>query len=206
MVYQDVRRPRPVPSTLQLLPTSNPNLVGIQILYPTEACLPVPCASPPVTFDWATFTLLFPEFECLTEARVQQYFNMATMFVRNTPGNPAICILPQLLNLVTAHIAWLLSPKDSSGNPSLTGSASNAGLVGRISSATQGSVSVGTTLDGQPGSPSEQWYAQSQYGLLAFQAMAAFRVARYTVSPTLVALGTGFVPAGYWNGPWGQWA
>lgn len=158
---------------------------------------------PPVTFNWTMFTTLFPEFGCLTEAQGQAYFMMAGLYVANDPCNPAICILPQLLNLVTAHVAWLLCPKDASGNPATSGSNNGGSLVGRINSATQGSVSVGTTLDGHPGSPSEAFYAQTRYGLLAWQAMAQFRLFRYTVSPTLVALGTGpggFLPGGFWNG------
>lgn len=159
---------------------------------------------PPVTFNWQTFSAMFPAFACLTEAQGNGYFALAQLYCANSTRNPAFCagILPQLLYLVTAHVAWLLSPKDADGNPSTTGSTNSGGLVGRINSATQGSVSVGTTLDGTPGSPSEAFFAQSVWGLMYWQACAQFRLARYTVSPTLVALGTGpgdFLPGGFWG-------
>lgn len=168
-----------------------------------EGCDPVPSApTPAVTFDWTYFTALFPEFSCLNETQGQAYFDMAGIYVANVPTNPANCvgILKQLLMLVTAHIAWLLCPKDSSGNPSATGTNNTGGLVGRISSAHQGSVSVSMTLDGEPGSPSMTFYAQTKYGLLAWQAMAQFRTARWTVSPTLAAMVPGWLPGGFWGG------
>ena len=162
--------------------------------------------TPVVTFDktwFTTFTAMFPTFGCLTQEQVGAYFNIATLYVANDASNPAVCILSQLLYLVTAHVAWLLSPKDANGNPTADGggSSSSAGLVGRISQATQGSVSVTTELDVMPGS--ESWYAQSQYGLMAWQAMAQFRTARYTVSPTFVGgpvfPGAPWLPVNFWG-------
>lgn len=162
--------------------------------------------TPVVTFDttwFTTFRAMFPVFDCLTQEQVGAYFNFAGLYVANSRFNPAICILPQLLYLVTAHIAWLLSPKDANGNPTADGGGSSGGggLVGRISSATQGSVSVTTDLAVQPGS--EAWYAQSQWGLMAWTAMAGYRTARYTVSPTMVGgpvfPGAPWLPVNFWG-------
>lgn len=155
--------------------------------------------TPVVTYDatwFTTFTAMFSEFSCLTQAQVGGYFMRATLFVANSPDNPAICILPQLLYLLTAHVAWLSSPKGADGNPVASGGGSGGGgLVGRITSATQGSVNV--SLDMGPSSgPQEAWYNQTQYGAMAYAAMAPFRTFRYTVVPTNV--GGPLYPAAPW--------
>lgn len=165
--------------------------------------------TPVVTFDgtwFTTWTTMFPAFCALTEAQGQAYFTLATLYVENSTRNPAWCagILPQLLYLVTAHVAWLLAPRDANGNPAAQGTPASP-IVGRINSATQGSVSVGAALDGEQGSPSQQFYMQSPYGMLAWQAMAALRTFRYTVNPTnvgnlLAPLGlNSVIPAGFWT-------
>ena len=164
--------------------------------------------TPVVIFDdtwFTTWTAMFPAFGCLTETQGQAYFNLATLYVENSTRNPAWCagILPQLLYLVTAHVAWLLAPRDANGNPAPQGTPA-AQIVGRINSATQGSVSVGTVLDGEPGSPSQAFYSQTEYGLMAWQAMAALRTYRYTVNPTNVGnvfgqFGVSWLPSGFWT-------
>lgn len=154
--------------------------------------------TPVVTFNTAwfnTFTAMFPVFGCLTQPQVEGYFNISGLYVANSPRNPAICILPQLLYLVTAHIAWLMLPKDANGNPATNGSASSGSLVGRITNATQGSVNVGLEM-GPSSGPQEAWYNQTQFGAMAWVAMAPFRTARYLVSPTMV--GGPVFPAAPW--------
>jgi len=164
------------------------------------------CTSTPVvTFDSAwfqKFTAMFPVFGCLTQEQVSAYFDLATLYVANDARNPAICVLPQLLYLVTAHIAWMMSPKDASGNPTASpGGSFSGGLVGRISQATQGSVSVTTEFNASPGS--EQWYMQTIWGEAAWVAMSQFRNARYTVSPTNVGgpvfPGAPWLPVNFWG-------
>jgi hypothetical protein len=152
---------------------------------------------PVVTFNWMQFITWFPEFSCLTQAQGQAYFDMAGLYCANSTQNPLWCagVLPQVLNLVTAHVAWLLAPRDGNGNPAAQGTPASQ-IVGRINSASQGSVSVGTTLDGEPGSPSEQFFSQTRYGLMAWQAMAVGRTARYLANPTIV--GSVAFPAAPW--------
>jgi hypothetical protein len=141
-----------------------------------------------VTFNWTMFTTWFPEFSCLNQTQGQAYFDMAGLYCANSQQNPLFCfgILPQVMMLVTAHVAWLLAPRDENGNPAAQG-APGSPIVGRINTATQGSVSVGATLDGEAGSPSEQFFSQTKYGLMAWQAMAVGRTARYIANPTVVA-------------------
>jgi hypothetical protein len=153
--------------------------------------------TPAVTFNWTTFRTWFPEFSCLNEAQGQAYFDMAGLYCANSTQNPLWCygILPQVMMLVTAHVAWLLAPRDDDGNPAQSGQPASP-IVGRINTATQGSVSVGATLDGEVGSPSQEFYMQSRYGMLAWQAMAAGRTARYIANPTTV--GSVVFPAAPW--------
>lgn len=152
---------------------------------------------PVVTFDFAQFTTWFPEFSCLTLPQGQAYFDMAGLYCANSQQNPLFCfgILPQVLMLVTAHVAWLLAPRDDNGNPSAQGTPAPP-IVGRINSASQGSVSVGATLDGEMGSPSQQFFMQSRYGMLSWQAMAVGRTARYVANPTTV--GSVIFPSAPW--------
>ena len=77
-----------------------------------------------------------------------------------------------LLGMVTAHIAALNAPL--SGHPAST-------LVGRISSATEGSVTVATQNDYPPGTA--QWWQQTKYGAAFWAASAQFRTARYVHGP-----------------------
>lgn len=165
--------------------------------------------TPPVTFSPQTFRILFPVFNCLTDDQLNAYFQMATLYCPNVPQNPFNCtgVLAQLLNIVTAHVAWLLSPKDANGNPSADGASSGGALVGRISQATQGSVNVSLEFDATAGGPSQQFFAQSQYGLMFWQATASIRTARYVASPTIVP-GTVYPSApwlvpGFWGAGFG---
>jgi Protein of unknown function (DUF4054) len=128
-----------------------------------------------VVFDYSAWAARYPELaSSVSQSLAQQYFNEAQLYCDNTPCSVIrdLCIRALLLNMVTAHIAALNAPLD--GQPS-------SPLVGRINSATEGSVSVGTQLDMPPGSA--QWYAQTKYGLAFWQATAQFRAMRYVPGP-----------------------
>jgi hypothetical protein len=173
-------------------------------------CLFQQAQTPPVTFSFITFTTMFPEFSCLIEAQGQAYFNLATIYCPNVPQNPFNCsgVLAQLLYLVTAHVAWLLSPKDANGNPTAPGQGSSAApLVGRISQATQGSVNLSLEFDGTAGGPSEQFFSQTQYGLMFWQATASIRSARSIANPTIVPgvvyPSAPWLPGSFWGAGFG---
>jgi hypothetical protein len=101
--------------------------------------------------------------------------NSATSPVQDVGQRTAI------LNLITAHICALR--QSLGGQPS-------SPLVGRISEATEGSVSVKAEMNVAPGSA--QFWAQSKYGLQAWQMLLPFRSARYYPGPRRV-----FNPVGY---------
>jgi len=130
-----------------------------------------------VVFDFATFAARYPEFASLDPALALLYFGEATIILNNT-GSSQVSDLAQrasLLNMLTAHIARLASM------------AATGGVVfGRITSASEGSVSV--TAEAIQGIPA--WYAQTAYELAYYNATQAYRSARW-VPGRQPYLGTG---------------
>jgi hypothetical protein len=142
-------------------------------------------SAPAVTFDYSYWQQSKPEFLNVTQAMATDYFNQASVLFPNNTSNPAYSAsetppgntLLTLLYLLTSHIAWLMAPRDSSGNIAATGSP-EASLVGMIKSASEGSVSVGTDMgDLNAGSPSQAWYMQTRYGAQFWAFTAAYRTA-----------------------------
>lgn len=132
-----------------------------------------------VTFQYNAWSERYPELAAsVSQPQAQGYFNEATLYCDNTPCSVIrdLCMRAVLLNMVTAHIAALNAPLN--GEPS-------SPLVGRINSASEGSVSVGTQLDMPAGSA--QWYSQTKYGLAYWQATAQFRSMRYVPGPVPIA-------------------
>ena len=123
-----------------------------------------------VVFDYSAWAASFPELAgSVVQSQAQNYFGMAC----DTPlGSRLTCDLSgrglRLLNLLTAHYAKLFG--------TINGEAPS-GLVGRISSATEGSVSV--SAEGPPASNSSWWYLQTPYGAAFWNATANMRTMRY---------------------------
>ena len=128
-----------------------------------------------VTFDYAAWALRYPELAASVSGPLAQaYFDEAQLYCDNTPLSPVhvLTIRAQFLGMLTAHIATLNTPLN--GQPS-------SPLVGRISNATEGSVSVQTEYDVPAGSA--QWFAQTKYGAAFWSATAAYRTMRYVPNP-----------------------
>lgn len=129
-----------------------------------------------VAFDYPSWIALFPEFSsAVPAAMAQQYFSMACQYVANTP----VSVVPfvdayntpvraNALNLVTAHIAALLGPNSNE-------------TVGRVATATQGSVSV--SLDMGQTSQNAAWWQQTKYGAMAWEMLKPYRSFRYFAAP-----------------------
>ena len=134
-----------------------------------------------VAFDYAKWTTSFPELSGIVEGEAAEYFAQASELFFNNLGWPGS--LPQaarLLNLLTAHIAWLFAARDESGRPVTGGTQDPPALVGRITNASEGSVSVQAEWQaGSNASPSQAWFLQSRYGGMYWQATAALRTAIY---------------------------
>ena len=140
---------------------------------------------------------MFNEFSPLTAAQGQGYFNNATLICANSCSNPIYGDgnLAALLYWLTSHFAWLNCPKDAIGNPAATGAIASQ-LVGRISDANEGSVSVSTEWRGDT-SDIEAFLAQSRYGITYWSMTAQYRTSRYLARPTIVVNGWGFGNRGW---------
>jgi hypothetical protein len=129
-----------------------------------------------VVFDPTAFKSAYPQFVAVSDAALTNYFNLATLYLSN-----ADCSIVQdiprrttLLWLLTAHIGYLSGALSPDGQP---------GLVGRISSATEGSVSV--TAD-MPSSPNAAWFNQTAWGAMFWQSTLSLRSFRYRMQPTRI--------------------
>jgi hypothetical protein len=147
-----------------------------------------------VQFSYAQWIARYPEFSQVQPATAQAYFGEAGLYLRNDGTGPVRDAATQLLlmNMLTAHIAALNAPS-ADGEPAPP-------LVGRISNAAEGSVSVQTQNDYPPGTA--QWFQQTKYGSAYWAATVAYRSAHYLSNKKPV------VGAGPWwggVGGFGRW-
>lgn len=127
--------------------------------------------APAVTFNFADWTAMFPEFATVASGAAQGYFSRATMFCKNSLNPvPDVNSLTILLYLLTSHICFLNNPVTPAG-------ASPSTPPGRIASATEGSVSASFELQYPPGTAS--WYNSSKYGAEYYAMTANYRTFRY---------------------------
>jgi hypothetical protein len=159
-----------------------------------------------VTFDYPLFVARYPEFNQLPAALAQLYFNEASLYCDNTGAGFVTDAGQQtlLMMMATAHIAYINAPTTQGG--------SGSSLVGRISDATEGSVSVSTDYGTQ--SASAAFWLQSKYGAAFWKATGQYRTSLY-IPPTTPAggvsygggLGLDYGPWGGLGGPWvgGRW-
>ena len=125
---------------------------------------------PSVVFDTTSFVQRFPAFAWLNNDVLGDYFTEATMMIANDDTS-LIQDLAQrkvILNLLVAHLAALNSGENAQA-PS--------GLIGRVSSASEGSISVST--DYTSNSELAQWFNQTRYGAELWILLARYRQFRY---------------------------
>lgn len=135
-----------------------------------------PCECSPitpgiVTFDPSAFIVLYPQFASVSEAALNQNFVLAQLLLNNGCCS-AVRDAPtrsQMLNLVVAHITQLLN--GINGDPA-------GGVVGRISNAAQGSVSM-TAEWASSVSMTEAYWSQTQFGAMFWTMAAPYRLAFY---------------------------
>ncbi len=122
------------------------------------------------TFVYADWSAAYPEFSTTvtTSGQAQNYFNLASLDWRNDGRGPVQDVTQQtaLMWLLTSHVAFLAV--GTNNGPS----AASQGLVGRVSSAGQGSVNVATEM---PMSEQSAYFKQSRYGVDFWQATAGYR-------------------------------
>ena len=150
-------------------------------------------------FNYAAWQNAYPQFSNVTEQQATTFWNLAGILLRNDGTGPVRvqALQNQFIWLIMAHLAFLLVG-DTSGN-------GNTGLVGRISGATEGSVSAQADMGVQPASAA--WWLQTQYGAMFWQMTAAFRTFRWIPGgPQFGGAFGGFNYAGFGNAlanqPW----
>ncbi|WP_374413278.1 DUF4054 domain-containing protein [Novosphingobium colocasiae] len=129
-------------------------------------------------FNFSAWTTRYPEFGAVSEERAALFFTEAGLYLDNTDASPVadINVRLMLLNMLTAHIAALSGALEADGKPS--------GSVGRVSSASEGSVSVSFDTGLSPGTAA--WFSQTTYGMAFWQATKNLRNARYVAAPARV--------------------
>jgi hypothetical protein len=129
-----------------------------------------------VVFNPTAFKARYPEFAAVADATLGQLFIEATLYLSNA-DNSAVQNIPRrtiLLNMLTAHVAYIGGILSTDGQPR---------PVGRLSQAAEGSVSA-SFENLTPGTAS--WFQQSQYGAAFWQATLSVRSFRYIAQPTQV--------------------
>lgn len=128
-----------------------------------------------VTFDVALFKGRYPEFAAVPSVTLNAFFTEACIYLANADKpvkNEARRLL--LLNMLTAHVAYMGGALSADGMPR---------PVGRMSQASEGSVSA--SFEDVPATPgSGAWFKQSQYGAAFWQATTGIRSMTYVPCPT----------------------
>lgn len=141
-----------------------------------------------VVFDAAEFIALYPVFTGLANGVMQNNFNDATFMLNNSccsavrDANERLILLYKL----TAHLLILnAGTNDGAGNTTTP-----QGIVGRIDSASEGSVSVSAAYNATVGE-SEAFFIQTPYGAAFWQMTAPYRSALYIPPPAFGPNGPG---------------
>lgn len=158
---------------------------------PVTPC-PTPC--PPVVtgivqFSAPEFVALWPEFTGLANGVMQNAFNIATLLLNNSCGSVVrdANLRMALLYMLTAHVCFLnAGTNDGAGNITPA-----PGIVGRIDSASEGSVSVTAQYASTVGQ-SMAFFIQTKYGAQFWQATVQYRSMRYFGPPQFGPNGPGY--------------
>jgi hypothetical protein len=128
-------------------------------------------------FNPVTFKARYPEFAAIDNSRLAAFFDEAGLYLNNTDCSPVQDLTRRtiLLNMLTAHIAFIGGVLSADGQ---------ARPVGRMSQASEGSVSA-SFEDVTPTPGTGSWFRQSQYGAAFWQATTNLRSFRYIPAPPL---------------------
>jgi hypothetical protein len=140
------------------------------------ACPPnTPVEKGVVEFDVEEWRELYPGFALVADGLLERDFVFAEVLLKNTCCSRVVAANKRqtLLYLLVAHIASLFDLKPTPAP------------VGRLSEATEGSVSVG--FDFGTITPNEAWYAQTQFGAMYWAMTAGFRTFVYVPAPITCA-------------------
>src|SRR5579859_2558681 len=110
------------------------------------------------TFVLADWRAAYPMFSNVSDGQLEgPVLTLASQYCRNDGCSPIpdqyVDLQTQALYLMMAHICQLMF--GTAANPA-------SGIVGRISDATEGSVSIGTEY--MPMTPTNAWFNQTTFG------------------------------------------
>ena len=122
-------------------------------------------------FDPALFKAVYPQFANVDNALLNYFFEKAESTLLDNSETACVPLKERkiLFYLLVAHMAELQKRIDEG----------NSSLVGRVSSASEGSVSIGT--DYNIGGNSAQWYNQTPYGAEYWALTVRYRSSLYVV-------------------------
>lgn len=127
-----------------------------------------------VTFDYAQWVAVYTAFAAApSQAQVEALVPIAEVYNRNDGVNAlgsTAALQSTLLNMMVAHVVQLMYGPNGT-------SPGGSGVVGRVNSASEGSVSVGVDWPGA--NPEAAWFLQTEYGAMWWQATAQYRTAIY---------------------------
>lgn len=114
------------------------------------------------------FRKRYPEFDNVTDTALSNLFDMAELYISNDYGSVVTNLNKRetLMYLIVAHLCYIRYG-DNKGN-------GGSGMVGRISSASEGSVSVSADVGAVEFR--NAWYTQSPYGMDFWQATKVYRM------------------------------
>lgn len=127
-----------------------------------------------VTFDYDAWAAEYPTLAVSVDSpTATRYFARACLQLNNTDCSLVRDVAQRaiLLDMLVAHIAALNGATQ----------AGKAGLVGRISSVTEGSVTIAADMPTRPGT--EAYYMQTPYGAEYWEATAGYRTMQYVAGP-----------------------
>lgn len=130
-----------------------------------------------VNYTYDQWIAVYPQFSSTvtSAAFTTTLYPLAQQYCRNDGGGPVTTsqIQTNLLGLMCAHIAQLVF--GSSTQPL-------SPLVGRISDASEGSVSVKAEMP-PAGNPTQAWLQQTQFGTMFWVATSPYRTMHYMPGP-----------------------
>lgn len=124
-----------------------------------------------ITFNYATWIPAYPQFINTPQPTIELVVvPLAQVQCRTDGGSPVRdqATLTVLFGLMVAHVTQLMF---GSTIAPLTG------VVGRVSQATQGSVSVSAEYNNP--NPAAAWFLQTPYGAVYYQAISGFTLGVY---------------------------
>lgn len=134
-----------------------------------------------VTFNQAAFLARYPQFTAWANANPGalqiRFDDVTTLYINNTYRSIVGDVNERTI-LIQYAIAHMLALE---GVLAAGGQGSTSGQVGRVSSASEGSVSASLDMGAMPGTAA--WWLQTQYGAFYWNATAKYRTFRYARAP-----------------------